>query len=55
MTEWECQMVGTTIMGIHLVLIFGDSTTGTEGTSGDRDSVTPYEKGRRKVSNVTAI
>ena len=51
-------MVGTTIMGIHLVLIFGDSTMGTEVTSGDRDSVdrlTPYEKGRRKVSNVTAI
>ena len=51
-----CQMVGATIMGIHLVLIFGDSTTGTEMTSGDRvsvDRLTPYEKGRRKVSNVT--
>ena len=42
-------------MGIHLVLIFGDST---EVTSGDRDSVdrlAPYEKGHRKISNVTAI
>ena len=58
LTHNLCQMVGATIMGIHLVLIFGDSTTGTEMTSGDRDSVdrlTPYEKGRRKVSNVTAI
>ena len=32
-------MVGATIMGIHLVLIFGDSTPGTEITSGDRDDL----------------